>query len=56
MGLDEFAGYGALGLTALATGYIAARWGLRPTPFYLGMAYTVLGLALSTWAAWKASA
>ena len=49
MGLNEAAGYGAMGLTALATGYIAARWGLRPEPFYLGIAYTVLGLALSIW-------
>lgn len=49
MGLNEFAGYGAVGLTALATGYIAARWGLRPAPFYLGIAYTVLGFVLSVW-------
>lgn len=50
MGLNEFAGYGAVGLTALATGYIAARTGLRPEPFYLGIAYGVLGLGLSIWA------
>ena len=50
MGLNEFAGYAAVGLTALATGYIAARSGLRPEPFYLGIAYTVLGLGLSVWA------
>jgi len=50
MGLNEFAGYGAVGLTALATGYIAARTGLRPEPFYLGIAYGVLGLGLSVWA------
>ncbi len=47
MGLNEAAGYGAVGLTALATGYIAARYGLRPEPFYLGIAYAVLGLVLS---------
>jgi MFS family permease len=47
MGLNEAAGYGALGLTALATGYVAARYGLRPEPFYVGIAYSVLGLALS---------
>lgn len=47
MGLNEFAGYGGLGLTALATGYIAARTGLRPEPFYLGIVYVVLGLGLS---------
>jgi MFS family permease len=47
MGLNEAAGYGALGLTALATGYVAARSGLRPQPFYFGIVYSVLGLALS---------
>ena len=47
MGLNEFAGYGALALSALATGYIAATYGLRPEPFYLGVAFAVIGLALS---------
>jgi MFS family permease len=47
MGLNEAAGYGALGLTALATGYVAARSGLRPEPFYFGIVYSVLGLVLS---------
>lgn len=47
MGLNEAAGYGAVGLTALATGYLAALYGLRPQPFYLGVVYAVLGLALS---------
>ena len=47
MGLNEAAGYGALGLTALATGYVAARYGLRPEPFYFGIAYSALGLVLS---------
>jgi MFS family permease len=47
MGLNEAAGYGALGLTALATGYLAAHYGLRPQPFYLGIAYAIAGLALS---------
>src|SRR5438034_1417482 len=37
MGLNEFAGYGALGMTALLTGYMAARTGLRPEPFYIGI-------------------
>jgi MFS family permease len=44
VGLNEFAGYLAVGLTALATGYLAAAYGLRPEPFYLGVAYAVLGL------------
>jgi MFS family permease len=47
MGLNEFAGYGGLGITALLTGYIAARTGLRPQPFYLGIAYAIVGLGLS---------
>src|SRR5262249_4179357 len=47
MGLNEFAGYGGLGATALLTGYIAARTGLRPEPFYIGFVYVALGLRLS---------
>ena len=47
MGLNEAAGYGALGLTALATGYVAARYGLRPEPFYFGILYSAVGLVLS---------
>jgi MFS family permease len=47
MGLNEAAGYGAIGLTALATGYLAAHYGLRPEPFYIGIAYALLGLVLS---------
>ncbi|MPZ67159.1 MAG: MFS transporter [Pseudonocardiaceae bacterium] len=48
MGLNESAGYLAVAGTALATGYIAARYGLRPEPFFLGLAYAALGLGLST--------
>ena len=47
MGLNEFAGYAALASSALATGWIATRYGLRPEPFYLGVAYVVVGLAIS---------
>jgi MFS family permease len=47
MGLNEFAGYIAVALTALATGYVAERHGLRPAPFYLGFALATAGLALS---------
>jgi MFS family permease len=47
MGLNEFAGYGAVALSALATGYIASAYGLRPEPFYLGVAYVAVGLGLS---------
>jgi MFS family permease len=47
MGLNEFAGYGAVGVTAAVTGYIAAASGLRPKPFYLGIGYAAAGLILS---------
>lgn len=47
MGLNEFAGYFAVAASALATGYIAARYGLRPEPFYLGVAFVAIGLLLS---------
>jgi MFS family permease len=47
MGLNEFAGYFAVALSALATGYIAAEVGLRPEPFYLGVGFVVLGTLLS---------
>jgi MFS family permease len=48
MGLNEAAGYGAVALTALATGFIAEQYGLRPEPFFLGVAFAGLGLGLST--------
>ncbi len=47
MGLNEFAGYVAVSLTALATGYLASVYGLRPQPFYLGIAFALLGLFFS---------
>jgi MFS family permease len=47
LGLNEAAGYGAVALTALVTGEIAARYGLRPEPFFLGLVVVALGLGLS---------
>jgi MFS family permease len=47
MGLNEAAGYGAVAATAFATGIIAEHAGLRPQPFFLGIAYAALGLGLS---------
>ena len=47
MGLNEFAGYLALSLSALATGYLASVYGLRPVPFLPGIAFGLLGLILS---------
>ena len=47
LGLNEFAGYLAVGLTAWLTGYIASVYGLRPQPFYLGIGVVLVGLFLS---------
>jgi len=47
MGFNEAAGYGAVAVAALATGFIAADYGLRPEPFFLGIAFAALGLGLS---------
>ena len=47
MGLNEFAGYGAVAISALATGYVASAYGLRPEPFYLGVGYVAFGIGLS---------
>src|SRR6266478_5746616 len=47
MGLNEFAGYVAAAAAALATGWMAARYGLRPKPFYLGIVFVACGLVLS---------
>ncbi|WP_245429391.1 MFS transporter [Mesorhizobium sp. WSM3860] len=47
VGLNEFAGYLAVGVTAFLTGYLASRYGLRPVPIYLGIGYAILGAALS---------
>jgi len=47
MGLNEFAGYLALSLSALATGYLAATYGLRPAPFLPGIVFALSGLILS---------
>lgn len=47
VGLNEFAGYFAVGLTAFFTGYLASRYGFRPIPIYLGIFYAAIGLILS---------
>lgn len=47
MGLNEFAGYLAVGLVALLTAYLAASFGLRPYPFMIGVVFSVLGLLVS---------
>jgi len=50
MGINEFAGYLAVGAAALATGWVAARYGLRPQPFYLGVGFVLAGALLSVFA------
>lgn len=47
MGLNEFAGYLAVSLAALGSGYLAAAYGLRPAPFLPGLVLAVLGLLFS---------
>jgi MFS family permease len=47
VGLNEFAGYVAVGVTAFLTGYLASQYGLRPVPIYLGVGYAILGAILS---------
>lgn len=47
VGLNEFAGYLAVGGTAFLTGYLASSYGLRPVPIYLGVVYAVAGAILS---------
>jgi MFS family permease len=47
VGLNEFAGYLTVGVTAFLTGYLASQYGLRPVPIYLGIGYAVFGTVLS---------
>ena len=47
MGLNEFAGYVAVAIMAFMTGWIASEYGLRPYPFYLGIALVLLGFLFS---------
>lgn len=48
MGLNEAAGYGAVAVTSMLTGWLAAAYGWRPVPFLLGAAYVAVALGLST--------
>lgn len=47
MGLNESSGYLAVGLVAFLTGWIASEYGIRPYPFYLGLAFAIVGLLIS---------
>jgi MFS family permease len=46
LGFNEFAGYLGVSLATVASGYVAARYGLRPQPFYLGVAFAAIALTL----------
>lgn len=43
MGLNEFAGYLSVAIVAFLTGWIASKYGLRPYPFYIGIALSLFG-------------
>jgi MFS family permease len=47
LGLNEFAGYISVAMVGFATGYLASVYGLKPFPFYIGIAFAVLGTLLS---------
>lgn len=47
MGINEFAGYLAVGIVAFFTGYIAENYGIRPYPFYIGIVISILGLLMT---------
>jgi MFS family permease len=47
LGLNEFAGYVSVALVGFLTGYIAAIYGLKPYPFYLGIAFPIVGILIS---------
>lgn len=47
MGINEFAGYFAVGVVAFLTGIVAQKYGITPYPFYIGIGISVVGLILS---------
>jgi MFS family permease len=47
LGLNEFAGYLSVAVVGFTTGYLAATYGLKPYPFYLGIGFAILGLVVS---------
>jgi len=46
-GINEFAGYSGVATGALVTGYLAAAYGLRPAPFYFGLAVILAALGIA---------
>jgi MFS family permease len=47
MGLNEFAGYLAVGFIAFLSGYVADRYGITPYPFYIGIIISIIGFLLT---------
>lgn len=47
MGLNEFAGYFAVGVVAFLTGYISNTYGITPYPFYIGIFISIFGFILT---------
>jgi len=47
MGLNEFSGYLAVGITAYLSGYIANIYGVTPYPFYIGIFIAISGLLMT---------
>jgi MFS family permease len=47
MGINEFAGYFAVGIVAFLTGYIANTYGITPYPFYIGIVISIVGFILT---------
>ena len=47
LGINEFSGYIGQASGILITGFLAASFGLRPIPFYFGLATVILGLIFS---------
>jgi MFS family permease len=46
-GINEFSGYTGVALATLLSGYLAARYGLRPVPFLPSLAFIALGVILT---------
>ena len=47
MGLNEFAGYVAVGVVAFFTGFIAHKYGVTPYPFYIGIFIAIIGFIIT---------
>ncbi len=48
LGFNEFSGYFAVAVVGFVTGYLAAIYGLKPYPFYLGIVFAIAGFLIST--------